>query len=119
MKGTIRHSPDLYLDEIKELLEDRIGVEVDESTIWRSLRRSGFTIKKVRIQSSNCNLHNHHIQQLTREALKRSAAKQAAFRYEYGICYSPEQTVFVDESSFDRRTSIRGRDGNKLSRWIS
>ena len=37
------------------------------------------------------------------------AVKQAAFRYEYGIRYTAEQTVFVDESSFDRRTSIRGK----------
>jgi hypothetical protein len=30
------------------------------------------------------------------------------FRYNYGIQYTPQQTVFVDESSFDRRTAIRG-----------
>lgn len=49
------------------------------------------------------------IQQLTRDALERSNAKRAAYRYEYGLKFTPEQTVFVDESSFDRRTSIRGR----------
>jgi hypothetical protein len=27
----------LYLDEMKELLEERVGVEVNESTIWRAL----------------------------------------------------------------------------------
>ena len=31
------------------------------------------------------------------------------FRFEYGARYTPEQTVFVDESSFDRRTAIRQR----------
>jgi hypothetical protein len=31
------------------------------------------------------------------------------FRLHYGNHYTPEQTVFVDESSFDRRTGIRGR----------
>ena len=30
------------------------------------------------------------------------------FWYNYGIQYTPQQTVFVDESSFDRRTAIRG-----------
>jgi hypothetical protein len=47
--------------------------------------------------------------QLTRLALERSEAKRVAFRYEYGTQYTAEQTVFVDESSFDRRTSIRGK----------
>jgi transposase len=45
--GLVRHSPDLYLAELQEILEDRLGVEVNESTIWRSLRRCGFTMKKV------------------------------------------------------------------------
>ena len=35
------------MDEMKDLLESRIGVEVDDSKIWRALRRSGFTMKKV------------------------------------------------------------------------
>jgi hypothetical protein len=42
-------------------------------------------------------------------ALERSEAKRTAFRYEYGSKYTAEQMVFVDESSFDRRTSIRGK----------
>ncbi|PPQ84969.1 hypothetical protein CVT26_008289 [Gymnopilus dilepis] len=92
LQGTIRHSPDIYLDELKELLEDRIGLEVDESTIWRALRRSGFTMKK-----------------LTRDALERNEERRGLFRLHYGQNYTPEQTVFVDESSFDRRTSVRGK----------
>ncbi|KAH7917786.1 hypothetical protein BV22DRAFT_985652, partial [Leucogyrophana mollusca] len=47
LQGTIRHSPDLYLDELREVLEERCGVEVSEPTIWRALRRSSFTLKKV------------------------------------------------------------------------
>ncbi|KAJ6503537.1 Homeodomain-like protein [Mycena sanguinolenta] len=43
----VRHSPDLYLAELQEILEDRVGVSVDQSTLWRSLRRCGFTMKKV------------------------------------------------------------------------
>jgi hypothetical protein len=45
-------------------------------------------------------------------ALERSEAKRTAFRYEYGSKYTAEQMVFVDESSFDRRTSIRGKHGH-------
>ena len=47
LHGHLRHSPDIYIDEMKELLESRVGIEVDDSTIWRALRRSGFTMKKV------------------------------------------------------------------------
>ncbi|KIL55693.1 hypothetical protein M378DRAFT_17709 [Amanita muscaria Koide BX008] len=92
LRGTVRHSPEIYLDEMQEIMEDRLGVDVSESTIWRALRRSGFTLKK-----------------LTRQALERSAIKRARFRYQCGRQYTPEQIVFVDESSFDRRTSLRGR----------
>ena len=47
--------------------------------------------------------------QLTRDAIERSEAKRAEFRYNYGLRFTAEQTVFVDESSFDRRTSLRTR----------
>ncbi|KAJ7474619.1 Homeodomain-like protein [Mycena galericulata] len=45
--GIVRHSPDIYLAELQEVLEDRLGVEVHESTLWRPLKRWGFTMKKV------------------------------------------------------------------------
>ncbi|KAH7902893.1 Homeodomain-like protein [Hygrophoropsis aurantiaca] len=47
LRGTVRHTADLYLDELRDLLEERCGTKVHESTVWRALRRSGFTIKKV------------------------------------------------------------------------
>lgn len=47
--------------------------------------------------------------QITKVALERSEFKRGQFRVRYGNQYTPEQTVFVDESSFDRRTAIRGR----------
>ena len=45
--------------------------------------------------------------QLTRDAIERSEAKRAEFCYDYGLWFTAEQTVFVDESSFDRWTSFR------------
>ncbi|KAJ7447641.1 Homeodomain-like protein, partial [Mycena latifolia] len=45
--GIVRHSPDTYLAELQEILEDRLGVDVHESTLWRSLQRCGFMMKKV------------------------------------------------------------------------
>jgi transposase len=45
--GTIRHTPDLYIDELQEMLAVNCGQDVSRSTIWRMLRRGGFTLKKV------------------------------------------------------------------------
>jgi len=47
--------------------------------------------------------------QLTHAAIERSAAKRAAFVTKVGWNYTPDQLVFVDESSCDCRTSYRGR----------
>ena len=47
LRGIVRHSPDLYLDEMRELLETHCGVEVTDSTVWRALSRTRFTMKKV------------------------------------------------------------------------
>jgi transposase len=32
---------------MKETLEERVGVEVSDSTVWRALTWTGFTLKKV------------------------------------------------------------------------
>ncbi|KAJ8475072.1 hypothetical protein ONZ45_g15735 [Pleurotus djamor] len=102
LKGALARSPDLYLDELQTQLYERRGVEVSLTSIHRTLTRCGFTLKKI-----------------TKNACERSAEKRAAFRYEYGIQFTPEQTVFVDESSFDRRTGVRNRGwtprGERLS----
>ncbi|KIK22959.1 hypothetical protein PISMIDRAFT_44283, partial [Pisolithus microcarpus 441] len=45
--GTIQKAPGLYLDELQEMLVQSCGVEVSHTTIWRSLQRAGFTMKKV------------------------------------------------------------------------
>lgn len=47
--------------------------------------------------------------QLTREAIERSAKKRAEYIFNVGLNYTPEQLVFVDESSCDRHTSYRGK----------
>jgi hypothetical protein len=41
-------------------------------------------------------------------AQEHSAQKQAAYVHHMGLNYTAEQLVFVDESSFDRRTRYRG-----------
>jgi len=79
---------DTYLDDLQDQLEDTCGKRV---SIWRSLTRQGFTIKKI-----------------TRAVAERCAEKRAAFDLHMGISYTPKQLAFVDESSWDRRTSYRG-----------
>jgi transposase len=45
--GTIRETPDMYLDELREILAITCGVNASPSTLWRTLHRAGFTMKKV------------------------------------------------------------------------
>ncbi|KAF8137588.1 hypothetical protein EV363DRAFT_1124857, partial [Boletus edulis] len=44
--GTITKTPDLYLDELQEMLAVSCGRIVSRATIWRTLRKAGFTMKK-------------------------------------------------------------------------
>jgi transposase len=45
--GTVQQTPDLYLDELCEILATNCGVKVSRATVWRTLRASAFTMKKV------------------------------------------------------------------------
>jgi hypothetical protein len=47
LQGQINRSCDTYLDELREELEEKCGVSVSLATVWRALRRSGHTMKKV------------------------------------------------------------------------
>ncbi|KLO09048.1 Homeodomain-like protein, partial [Schizopora paradoxa] len=47
--GTVNRYNDRYLDELKDMLEERCNVKVSESTIWRTLNRVGFRMKMVRV----------------------------------------------------------------------
>ncbi|KAF8417370.1 hypothetical protein L210DRAFT_3359540, partial [Boletus edulis BED1] len=44
--GTVQKTPDLYLDELCEILAQNCGVNVSLSSVWRMLRSAGFTMKK-------------------------------------------------------------------------
>ncbi|KIJ08894.1 hypothetical protein PAXINDRAFT_48567, partial [Paxillus involutus ATCC 200175] len=45
----IENSPDLYLDELQEMLATSCGVHVSRATVWRTLHKAGFMMKKVSI----------------------------------------------------------------------
>ena len=44
---TLSCTPDLYLDELQLELQQTSGVDISISTIWRTLVKSGFSMKKV------------------------------------------------------------------------
>ena len=44
---TLSRMPDLYLDELQLELQETSGVNVSISTIWRTLVKGGFSMKKV------------------------------------------------------------------------
>jgi len=45
--NTLSSTPDLYLNELQLELQERHGVSVSISTIWRTLKRGGYSMKKV------------------------------------------------------------------------
>ncbi|KAJ7643016.1 Homeodomain-like protein [Mycena polygramma] len=47
LQGSLDHSCDKYLDELQLGLQETCGRTVSQSTIWRALKRSGYTMKKV------------------------------------------------------------------------
>ena len=47
LETVLRNTPDVYLDEIQQMILYNCGQEVSKSTIWRTLERAGFTLKKV------------------------------------------------------------------------
>jgi len=103
-----RH-PDIYLDELQELLARECGATASLSAIWQKLKVAGFMKKKVcRDSVSVWLLFTIILQQLSRIAAERSKDLRLCYRAKIGS-YDPEQLVFVDESSVDRRTTYRRR----------
>ncbi|KAI0262505.1 hypothetical protein BGY98DRAFT_899212, partial [Russula aff. rugulosa BPL654] len=76
----VQRTPDMYLDELRDTLATTCGVKVSDATVWRTLRRAGFTMKKV-----------------TRVAIEHSAEKRSQYIARISA-YRPDQLVFVDES---------------------
>ncbi|KAJ7884249.1 hypothetical protein B0H13DRAFT_1559589, partial [Mycena leptocephala] len=84
LQGAVDHSCDTYLDELQESLGAICGAEVSLSTIWRTLRKKGYRMKKI-----------------TCKAIERSVRKRTKYTYKIGVRYTSDQLVFVDESAAD------------------
>ena len=89
LESLFERTPDLYLHKIQGDLIINRGIDVLLNTISRTLRKRGFTRKKLMIPAKEQN------NWLRGEYLARIQQ------------YEPHQLVFVDESSCDRRTSRR------------
>ena len=106
--NTISSTPDVYLDELCLELEENHGVSIATSTIWRTLVKGGYSMKKARSQTNWAEYVTNSMFQLSRTALERSIEKRSMFTARIGT-YEPNQLVFVDESAVDCCTTYRGR----------
>ncbi|CAD6963061.1 unnamed protein product [Tilletia controversa] len=86
----LRH-PDLYLDEIADILHRTVGTRISISTIHRSFKRAGITLKRA-----------HRIAQ------ERSETKRRGYILRISK-YETDQLVFADETSYDARDAVRFR----------
>ena len=104
--------PDSQLADYRRYLSNERNIDVSVSTIWRTLHRAGYSQKTVRI-CSWFPISNLTSEQITKAARERSWAKRADFIKEI-VQYEPHELVFIDESSFDKRTSNRVRAWSKI-----
>ena len=51
---------DLYLSELQSSFLEMCGVSVSQSTVWKALQCSGYTMKKVNLVSTFVNITNMH-----------------------------------------------------------
>ena len=81
--------PDIYLDEIKLELHEVTGTDISLSTICRTIKRLGFSRKKLR-----------------QVALQRSEEKRIEFLEEMAYI-DADMLVWLDETGSDRRDAVR------------
>lgn len=108
IQGTVSKQCDPYLDELQDSLLENLGVGASKQTVWRALKRSGFTMKQVSTLDGFSTAKSYP-QQLTKAAIERSAIKRAEYTAKIGWRYTPEQLVFLDESACNRKTTYRNR----------
>lgn len=108
MLALIEHSPDIYLDEIQEKLQELHDIKVSLSSIWRTLKRLGMSTKKV------CSILCLFLPKgflktcfkLSRAATERCEERRQEFCYEIGQ-YPPEYLVAADEAAVNILTTYR------------
>lgn len=53
LRQCLAEKPDATLNELRETFGERTGIQVSETTMWRTLRRMGYTVKKSRSAQPN------------------------------------------------------------------
>ncbi|OJT10703.1 hypothetical protein TRAPUB_12796 [Trametes pubescens] len=93
LEGCIERQPDLTLEELQTYLLEVCNVKASTMTIWRTLKRRGFSRKMV-----------------TRPAVERNERDRMAYKMLIGEHFQPHHLVFADETHFNRIT-LRRRFG--------
>ena len=83
------NNPGVCLRELQQILQSTSGVHVNISTIWRALKRLGFTHKKIK--------------QLP---IQRSEEARMEFMAEISA-YDPSMFIWLDETGSNKRNSVR------------
>ena len=102
--GSIKKQPDYYLDELQEIMNTTCGVQVSKATVWHTLHKAGFTMKKV---CFTILVDIYLCMQMTRVVAEHQAEKWLEYSTRIGQ-YAAYQLVFVDESSVDHQTTYHG-----------
>ena len=99
-------------------LNEQFGMSVSTTTIWRALAEMGYSWKKVKI---HCSILRPCLmfRKVDRRAIEQNEDVRDAYRFHMSFEYHPEQLVFVDESSCDRRLARqygRAMKGRRVTR---
>ena len=95
---------------------DTFGVNVHQSTIYRSLKQRGLSMKVVRLPIL---LRKHRSPSHQPMKVAREANTQLQDQYlDKLLAYKRRSLVFIDESSFDRREAIRKRAWGKVGKRV-
>lgn len=111
----LNDSPTTYLEDIRLMLKG-MGVNVHTSNIWRTLKRRGYSMKTVSHWPFPCSSHSPGFQPM-KAAREANTLLQDAYIHEISQ-YKRLSLVFIDESSFDRRASIRKQAWAKVGQRV-
>jgi transposase len=92
VESLIERTPDITLQELKEDLEINRGVSVNKSTVYRTLIRHGFTLKRSGLVAKE------HVEE-----------DRVRYMVEIAQNFHPDQLVFVDKSAMNWLTMRRPR----------
>ncbi|KAF8239291.1 hypothetical protein L208DRAFT_1471778 [Tricholoma matsutake] len=107
MVALLEHTPDLYLDEIQEQLQEQHNVTVSLNTISRTLKRLGISSKKLsRAASEHC-----------KEARNAFALKIGAYPVEYLVA-GDEAAVNVLTTYKTNRWLVQGLQARKRCNFV-